>query len=122
MLNNMNFGIGTDIVKISRIEKALNNQKFINVLSSREKCIYERINICRKSEWLAGRFAAKEAIFKALSKFISMNISDIEILESLNGAPSCKIDGFSVEISISHEKEYAIAFAVIIKDDDTKSK
>ncbi|MEG0577567.1 MAG: holo-ACP synthase [Bacilli bacterium] len=116
----MDFGIGTDIVKISRIEKALNNQKFINVLTSREKCIYERINGCRKSEWLAGRFAAKEAVFKALSKYTSMNISDIEILESLNGAPSCKIDGFTIEISISHEKEYAIAFAIIIKDNNSK--
>ncbi|MEG2464238.1 MAG: holo-ACP synthase [Malacoplasma sp.] len=114
----MNFGIGTDIVKISRIEKALNNQRFINVLTLQEKCVYERINDSRKSEWLAGRFAAKEAVFKALSKYTSINITDIEILESLNGAPSCKIDGFSVEISISHEKEYAIAFAVIIKDDN----
>jgi holo-[acyl-carrier protein] synthase len=66
---------------------------------------------------LAGRFAAKEAVFKALGD-MGLNWKDVQILNDRDGKPSCVILGnkgrkVDVHISISHVKNYAVANAII---------
>lgn len=66
---------------------------------------------------LAGRFAAKEAVFKALGER-DLNWKDVQILNDKDGKPCCRIlNGKSrkidVHISISHVKNYAVASAII---------
>lgn len=103
----MVIGVGCDICKIDRIKLEFSKV----ILTENEQQIFNSIELeSRKKEWLAGRFSAKEAIYKALDKKIAIN--KIEILYD-GEKPSCKIDGYRVHISISHEKEYAIAYSVI---------
>lgn len=105
--------IGTDIVYIPRFE----NQPALakKVLSDREYEIYQSLNDKRKTEFLAGRFAAKEALAKATGFGIgtekSIVLKDISILPDENGAPV--VEGFDAYISISHDKDYAVAVAFL---------
>lgn len=103
----MVLGIGTDIVENARV-----NQKIAKrVLSEREYQIYSQKNDDLKNEYLASRFAAKEAIVKATNKRYSIN--QIEILNDENGKPFCNVEG--IELSISHENNYSVAFAIYQK-------
>lgn len=105
----MIIGVGTDIVSIKRLEanyEALAKK----ILTINEYAIYNEYSINRKIEFLAGRIAAKEAIIKAMkTKYL---LSDIEVLLIDNNL-CCNLKDFNINISISHEKEYAIAFAVV---------
>lgn len=112
--------VGIDICQVKRIEE-VSNEKFINrILTDKEIAQYNSKNKM-KSVYLAGRFAAKEAVSKALGTGIGkIGFKDIEILNYDSGEPFVKLFGkgkklwfekFSdePEISISHEDEYAIA-------------
>ena len=90
------FGIGTDIVNIKRLEKSLkkNNKNFKNRIFSKKEIQY-----CEKkkksSSYYAKRFAAKEALSKALGTGIrkGINFKDIEILNDNFGKPSINLKG-----------------------------
>ena len=90
------FGIGTDIVNIKRLEKTLkkNNANFKNRIFSKNEITY-----CEKkkkpSSYYAKRFAAKEALSKALGTGIrkGINFKDIEILNDNFGKPSINLKG-----------------------------
>ena len=114
--------IGTDIVAVSRIQKIIHehSERFKkHTFTENEK------NYCdlkpNPAIHYAGRFAAKEAIKKALysSKIInSIDFVDIEIVISDSGVPEVQLlhhelYNFHVKISISHIEEYAIAFALV---------
>ena len=106
-------GIGIDIVSIRRIEKMfyMYGEKFVErVLSSHEK---EKLNKrVKKGEFLAGRFAAKEAITKVLEKPIAF--MNLEILDNVYDKPY--LEGFpDIVISISHEDDFAVAVAIRIE-------
>ena len=123
----MNFiSIGVDIVNVERISKNIDdvNNRFINRVYTKDE-----INYCmsRKnfSHHFAGRLAGKEAVSKALrlSWEKGLNWKDIEIINEENGLPRVKLHGEikklanerkirNIKISISHEKDYAVAFAV----------
>lgn len=111
-------GIGIDIVEISRIEKILNRQpKLIDrILTSDEKEIFLRLGEKRKTEWLAGRFSAKEAFAKAYGTGIGSKFSflDISILSDEHGKPVVK-HSFEVKVhlSITHTEAYAAAHVII---------
>lgn len=97
--------IGCDIVKNSRFINK--NQRFIDlVLTPQEQVLYKKFGL----NFLAGRFAAKEAIMKCMLQTKDLHFLDIEILKDELGAPTCNIPNISV--SISHEKEYTIAYAL----------
>ena len=98
-------GIGVDIVKISRIKFKIAPR----ILSDSEMSLFEEMSDIRKKEFLAGRFAIKEALFKAGIKehFSSLNIK-------YNEDNSIYLENYeNVKISISHEKEYAIGYAIV---------
>ncbi|AJD28221.1 holo-ACP synthase [Clostridium botulinum] len=122
----MIYGIGTDITEIRRIEKAITrNKNFINKLFTKnEMDLWEKKNF--KLEFIAGRFAAKEAISKALGTGIrDFNFKDIEIINDELGKPQVLLKpkaeniirkiskSYKIHLSISHEKEYAIAYALL---------
>ncbi|MDD4877332.1 MAG: holo-ACP synthase [Dehalococcoidales bacterium] len=112
--------IGVDIVEIDRIKSAINNfgEKFLQrIYTRRELEIYGE-----KPSSLAARFAAKEAVIKALGKITNGVIwREIEILSDTNGKPVVNLYGrtknqavslglVGFNISLSHSREYAIAF------------
>ena len=97
-------GIGVDIVKIDRVNFVIANK----VLSPYELEIFNKSSQIRKREFLAGRFAIKEALYKAGIKepFNKLNIK-------YNEDNSIYLENYSdVKVSISHEKEYAIGYAI----------
>lgn len=104
-------GIGVDIVDLSRID--LDNVHFIErILTIKEYQIFKNLKSKqRQLEYIGGRFAGKEAYLKACQKGLGeICFHDIEILNRENGSPYLN-DEFA-QISISHEKKYAIAFVV----------
>lgn len=116
-------GIGIDIIELSRIKASIskNDRLVKRVLTKNERAIYESLKRqSRKVEFLAGRFAAKEAFAKATSRGIGkLSFQHIEVLSNKNGAPQLTAKGYDTEaifISISHSKEYAIAQVVIANE------
>ena len=98
--------LGIDIVQLSRIQ--LDAPFMDYVLTEEEKEIYSRKQDNHlKREYLAGRFAAKEAIFKATQDKGYLNYS---VLNDSNGKPYVK-DHPEIHISISHDGDYAVAIA-----------
>ncbi|PKH11660.1 MULTISPECIES: holo-ACP synthase [Planomicrobium] len=107
-------GIGLDIVELGRIRRLDGKSaKFRErVLTDNELVEYELLSVNRKTEFLAGRFAAKEAFGKAKGTGIGKicSFKDIEIRKDLNGKPSVYFkDEEEGLISITHTKEYAAA-------------
>ncbi|MFA5090403.1 MAG: holo-ACP synthase [Candidatus Omnitrophota bacterium] len=114
----MIIGIGVDIIEVRRLRQAIERWKdvFLNrVFTAHElKNAKGRISLYQH---LAGRFAAKEAVFKALGD-IRLQWQDVEIINDKDGKPRCSIltkkgKGVDIYISISHVKNYAVANAVI---------
>ncbi|MFT7432731.1 MAG: holo-[acyl-carrier protein] synthase [Alphaproteobacteria bacterium] len=115
------FGIGTDICHISRIEETLQKygHSFIErLLTKAEQKIAKNL----EAPFIARRFAAKEAVSKALGTGIGKNLSfqDFEIARVGNEAPTVIMHnkaytGINIHLSISDEKEYAVAFVVAEK-------
>lgn len=103
--------VGVDLCKISRISL---DERFIDfVLSDKEKkAMNKRI---KKEEYLASRFAAKEAFLKANHKGLGeIKMNEIEVLNYENGAPYIVCNNIVYKnVSISHEDEYAIAVVII---------
>ncbi|GEN32317.1 holo-[acyl-carrier protein] synthase [Cerasibacillus quisquiliarum] len=112
-------GIGIDLIELDRIYKHIDNQQFIaRILTKKEQQIYHTLqSSTRKTEFLAGRFAAKEAFAKAVGTGIgTLSFKDIEVLSNESGAPFIHVKGYHDEkifISISHSQTYAIAQVII---------
>ena len=122
--------IGTDIIEVSRIEKLIKEKgnKFLNRIYTKNEIDYCESKGLNKYQHYAGRFAAKEAVFKVLNaETVSENpltFKNIEILNANDGAPYVNIlddimvdcfDTYNVDVSISHIKKYATATAISVK-------
>ncbi|MDQ0155656.1 holo-ACP synthase [Robertmurraya andreesenii] len=111
-------GIGIDIVELKRIESIVERQKRFaeRILTENEKQTFEGLSGKRKIEFLAGRFAAKEAFSKANGTGIGKELSflDIEIVVDEKGKPyiSKPLEKL-VHLSISHSTDYAVAQVII---------
>ncbi len=123
----MQIKCGTDIIEISRIKKSIDElgNKFINKIFTQDEIAYCESKKIQKFQHYAARFAAKEAIFKAISESVedkySIDWKDFEVTCDENGKPHInflgtieKDDIESMDISLSHCKEYAIANVVIL--------
>ena len=123
-------GIGVDIVENKRIQKSIKNPLFKKrIYSSKELKQSNAAN--NKAAYFSKRFAAKEAFSKALGTGFRMNLNfkDIEVVNNKMGKPyyvknkkitniikkKFKIKKFSFFLSISDEKNYSTAFAIIQK-------
>lgn len=127
---------GVDIVSLERIEKAIekHEEAFLRrVCSESEITLYRSIgNPARKVEFLAGRFAAKEAVAKALGTGLGTEgvaMTDLEIRKKESGAPEVVLNGAakevyskqkgrSISVSISHDAGMAVAFCCIEKEEE----
>lgn len=115
-------GIGLDIIEIDRIERAVNkNERFPErILTENERGLYGELKSKRrKLEFLAGRFAAKEAFAKATQRGIGrLSFKHIDVLKSVTGAPAIHVEGYAPEkvfVSITHSKAYAAAQVIIVE-------
>jgi len=121
----MIYGIGIDLVKIGRMKDAHEKwglkffEKFLTV---------NEIAYCfeKKDPYLSAgvRFAAKEAIVKAIGSEVFVNLKDIEVMNDEKGKPSIKVHGGlekffrdkeirRCHLSLSHEKEFGVASVVL---------
>lgn len=117
-------GIGTDIIEVERIKKAVEKPAFREkVFSAREIAYCEQD---KRGQSYAARAAAKEAFFKALGTGWrgKMKINEVEVLNDELGKPVIHLSGEALSafqqtggkkiyVSLSHIKEHAIAFVVI---------
>lgn len=99
------YSIGCDIVAIKRISLKLKDK----VLSEKEKQYAKDFNERRMIEFIAGRFAAKEAIIKAVNEPIQFNEIDIQLIDH---QLVCTYKYYHIKVSIAHETDTAIAFAL----------
>lgn len=120
----MIIGIGTDIIEINRIEKVImRTSSFIQKSFTNNEIEYFKLKGL-KGNVIAGNFAAKEAISKALGMgFRGFGLQDIEVLRDQLGKPVVNLSNkiydlldikeFNIHVSISHSKGNAIAYAVM---------
>lgn len=114
----MIIGIGIDIIELNRIEKMLDGKlKFMErILTENERNVAMELKGSRLTEFLAGRFAAKEAYSKAVGTGIGKEVSflDIEVKNDERGKPMLITSTeYVVHLSISHSKEFAVAQVVL---------
>lgn len=122
----MQIKTGVDIIEVDRVQEAIENQgeKFLEKVYTKNEIEYCSNSGKMTYQHYAARFAAKEAIFKAISEFIPKNEDDIlnkiEITNEQDGKPYANIDRLnmdnieSMDLSLSHIKNYAIASFVIL--------
>ena len=105
-------GIGIDVVDISRIERAMRRPGFVKrILTETER------SIATTPARVAGRWAAKESIAKALG--VNLRWHDVEILQDSTGAPHARVRSVAegrIHISITHERGQAAAVAVVERE------
>ena len=124
------FGVGTDIVKNSRIKKLIKNKKFINrIFTSSEIKDSKKIN--QKALFFSKRFAAKEAFVKTLGTGFAHNINFkyINVSKKRSGKPyltlsnklknilkrKLKLKKVKIFLSLSDEREYSVAYVITQK-------
>lgn len=119
-------GVGTDILELNRVERILareQSERFLQRILTRSELELFRKN--GRASFAGGRFAAKEAVVKALGTGIGKQVGflDIEILPDPNGRPNCelsvqakerlRLDNPVIHLSISHSQSYVTAMAVV---------
>ena len=121
---NLIKGIGTDIIEIQRIARAIErNSKFLIKAFTEKELEYFKIRN-NNPHTIAGIFAAKEAVSKALGTGVrGFGLKDIEILHDNLNKPVVKLSlkiiekynltNYSFHLSISHSNENAVAFAIL---------
>ena len=117
-------GLGTDIIEIERVKKAVGKKNFRdNVFTEIEQAYCESRGKNSAASY-AARFAAKEAFFKALGTGIIAPLTDVEILNDKHGAPKIFLRGKTkalseergvkkIFISLSHSWDFATATCII---------
>ena len=122
----MEIRCGTDIIEIERIKESIESLdgKFAKRIYTEDEIKYCESKKAQKYQHYAARFAAKEAIFKAVSSFLedkySISWKDVEIINNENGRPKVNIltdklkEIQQIDLSMSHCKKYATATAIAI--------
>lgn len=117
---------GTDIIEISRIKKAIEKEKinFIERIYTKNEIEYCENKNENKYQHYAARFAAKEAVFKAVSQLLdnkyNLTWKNIEVQNNKNLKPIVKLIDIKldeikhIDLSISHCKEYAVAMVIVV--------
>jgi holo-[acyl-carrier protein] synthase len=121
----MIYGIGIDIVKVQRLKDASERwgRKFFEKIMTDDEIAY----CFKKSDpypSLAVRFAAKEALIKAMGSEVNVSMKDMEVVNNDRGRPSLNVKGKLEDffkdraiklshVSLSHEKEFGVACVVL---------
>jgi len=113
----MILGTGIDIVEINRIQKAVERwgDGFLNHVFTPSEIQHAK-KFKFPYQHYAGRFAAKEAVFKAMGNS-HLSWHDLTITNDTNGKPLCRYKNSDFKhrllISISHSRDYAVASAIV---------
>jgi len=116
----MVLGTGIDIIEIVRIEKAIERwgDSFLHHVFHEEEIAYAQ-KFKNPAQHYAARFAAKEAVFKAIGDNPKITWKDFKIINNEHGQPFCLFNDkkfkHKILISISHSDHYAVASAIITK-------
>lgn len=122
----MKISCGTDIIEVDRVRTSIENvgEKFLKKVFTDKEIRYCESKKIQKYQHYAGRFAAKEAVFKAISRQLEDKYSvcwkDIEVENDSQGRPSVNLFNVdmkkieNIDISISHCKSYATANVVVL--------
>lgn len=118
----MKITTGTDIIEIERIKNSIEKfgDTFLNTIFTEKEIEFCESHKNQKYQHYAVRFAAKEAVFKALSFYHKeCRWKEYEILNQVDGKPivnlASAVPGLeSIDISLSHCKEYAVANVVVL--------
>ena len=127
----MGIRCGVDIVEIDRIKKAVERERFINRVYTKEEAEYCESRRTGRYESYAARFAAKEAALKAFGTGMGrngLNAGDIEVVNNPLGMPEIRLNGKAAEeyarigakgisLSMSHCGEYAVATVLLEVED-----
>lgn len=117
---------GTDIIEIERIKKSIerSGENFLHLIYTPAEIEYCESTRNAKYSHYAGRFAAKEAIYKAISSLqkekFSISWKDVQVINDERGNPKIEFLKIkfeqieSIDISISHSRNYAVATVTAI--------
>ncbi len=129
----MVIGIGIDIIEIDRIRVSVEKfgDRFLNKVYTQKELDYS-LKKKYKYQHLAARFAAKEAVYKALATGWNEDVSwqNIEISNEPNGMPIVTLKGNlkkflskgkNLKISMSHSRDYVACMAIVYKNDSDRN-
>ena len=118
-------GLGVDLCEIARMERALERHPSMRerVFTPEERAYCD--SKARPAESYAGRFAAREAVIKALGGYRGKRWQDISVTRAPSGAPAIRLEGNAkaradamgigrILITFAHERTSAVAFAVAV--------
>lgn len=126
---NKQYNTGIDIIEVKRIKDSILKfeNRFLERIFTKDEIAYCESKKSQKYQSYAGRFAAKEAVFKAVSNYIenkyNIEWKDIEIINDKTGRPYVNIYGklketltdiSNADVSISHVEEFAMANAIAV--------
>ena len=122
----MIIGIGTDIIEIERVARAVEREHFKNKVFTKTEQDYCESHGRQAAASYAARFAAKEAFFKAIGTGIVTDLTNVEVVNDESGQPQIFLNGKAEEIaknlqvekiflSLSHSQKFATAFCVVEK-------
>ncbi|KZT62361.1 4'-phosphopantetheinyl transferase [Calocera cornea HHB12733] len=131
-------GVGTDIIKVNRVrlimarrgplafaQKILTPTEMKEFMSLRAPNYVNDWREDRRYIWLAGRFSAKESLFKAASPGLALTWQDVSIVKHRKGKPRVVIENpdivnrlGKIHLSISHDGDYLTTMTVIEKGED----
>ncbi|MBQ2990190.1 MAG: holo-ACP synthase [Clostridia bacterium] len=119
-------GVGTDLCAVERMGRAIEKEHFYMRVFTQEERAYLETKGKQRAASAAAMFAAKEAVAKALGTGFAkgVSVSDICVTHDENGAPGVvlrggarerleALGGSSVLLSLTHEGDMALAFALI---------
>lgn len=121
-------GIGCDIIEIERIARAIKSESFIRRVFTAEEAAYCQRRGQQAAASFAARFAAKEAVLKALGTGLREgSLQEIAVANDALGKPLVQLSGHfaalsrqlgvkNIQISLSHSRNFAVAY-VIMEDD-----
>ncbi|MFN0118297.1 MAG: holo-ACP synthase [Elusimicrobiota bacterium] len=119
-----NFGVGVDIEEVARFKSLIRNKRFLKRVYTDKEITYCRSKK-NKEQHFAVRFAAKEAVWKVISQYlsnkkISLAHYEIGVKNSALGKPEVELPAKlgplknRLSLSLSHTKNYAVAVAMLV--------
>ena len=121
----MLLGIGCDVIEIARVQKAIAKQAFLERVFAPEEIAYCQGRGKQAAASFAARFAAKEAVLKALGTGLrGGELTEIVVSNDALGKPSVQLSGYhgqlasklgvkNILLSMSHSREMALAYVVM---------
>lgn len=118
-------GIGCDIIEIERIARAIKSESFIRRVFTAEEAAYCQRREQQAAASFAARFAAKEAVLKALGTGLREgSLQEIAVANDALGKPLVQLSGHfamlakqlgvkNIQISLSHSRDFAVAYVIM---------